>query len=500
MNKKLKTFLILIVSMFVIIGGLYGYKRYKKYDTYKKDAVFLLDFLEDNYPFFEVKEKTLNYNFLDYKEELVKKISNSKNDTEFIKNVSLTMNLLQNNHSRVSFNSIIFNNSDLDDSDVNLKEKTEYWADKYLKTAYIPEIKFKYVQGKYIVTKSKNKEVPVGSMITKFNGKSVSDYLYDNKEIYYLLKDSKRDQYYIYEDFYFKRDSSPDNIEIEYNNEKINSTIHYDPYSKEGEEWYYGNFTNSSDNNILLDIVDEGKAAYIKIRSFDGEYMTENERTIQKFLLNECVDVDNIIIDIRGNTGGNNKFGEFLIAALSDKPLYMSTYDCFKDTKFMDEYYFSKMLNQEEINESQIPNNNYDLNNFRIYNKDIIINPYGNSIKFKGNIYVLVDDMVYSASEYFISIVKNTKFAKIIGTTTGGDGLGREPIATLLPNSKIAIQFSSSLSMNSDGVVNEEVHTEPDIYIEQDLNDYLEYLNSGLDNIERSEYDTVYNKVIDMLK
>jgi C-terminal processing protease CtpA/Prc len=170
-----------------------------------------------------------------------------------------------------------------------------------------------------------------------------------------------------------------------------------------------------------------------------------------------------------------------------------------RDTKFMDEYYFSKIFN-EEITQSQMPKNNYDLNNFRIYDVDITINPYGNSINFQGDIYVLVDDMVYSASEYFISIVKDTKFAKIIGTTTGGDGLGREPIATLLPNSKIAIQFSSTLSTNSVGAVNEEVHTEPDMYIEQDLNDYLKYLSSGIDNIERSKYDTVYNKVMSILK
>ncbi|MEW8996051.1 S41 family peptidase, partial [Clostridium sp.] len=484
---------------FLIFTGVYGYKRYKRYDTYKTDAVFLLNFLEDNYPFFEVKEKTLNYNFLDYKEDLIKKISRSKNDTEFVKNVSLTMSLLQNAHSRISFNSLIFDHSDLYDSNIDLKEKTEYWADKYSQTLYIADIKCKYIQGKYIVTKSKNEKVPVGSMLTKINGKSVSDYLYDHKEIYYLLKDSKRNQYYIYEDNYFKRDSSPDSIEVEYNNEKINSTIHYDQYSKEIEDWVYGNFINSSDNNVILDIINEGKTAYIKVRSFNSEYMEKNQATIQNFLLNECAGVDNIIIDIRGNPGGNNRFGEFLISALSDKPLYMSTYDCYKDTKFMDEHYFSKIFN-EEITQSQIPNNNYDLNNFRVYDNDIIINPYGNSINFEGDIYVLVDDMVYSASEYFISIVKDTRFAKIVGTTTGGDGIGREPIATLLPNSKIAIQFSSTLSMNSVGTVDEEVHTEPDMYIEQDLNHYLEYLNSGLDNIERSKYDTVYNKVMNILK
>ncbi|MEG2412852.1 MAG: S41 family peptidase [Clostridium sp.] len=500
MNKKLKILLVIIISIFLIVGGIYGYKRYKKYDTYKTDAVFLLNFLEDNYPFFQVKEKTLDYNFLDQKEKLIEKISKSKNDTEFIKNVSLTMRLLQNAHSSISFNSLIFDHSNLNDSNIDLKEKTEYWTDKYSKTLYIADVKCKYIQGKYIVTKSKNEKVPVGSMITKINGKSVSDYLYEHKEIYYVLKDSKRNQYYIHEDNYFKRDSSPDSIEVEYNDEKIDSTIHYDPYSKEIKEWYYGDFINSSDNNITLDIVDAGKTAYIKIRSFNNEYMAKNQATIQKFLLNECADVDNIIIDIRGNGGGNNQFGEFLISALSDKPLYMSYYDCFKDTKFMDEYYFSRMLSEKEINKSEIPNSNYDLNNFRIYNVDKTITPYGNSIKFKGDIYILVDDIVYSASEYFASIIKDTKFAEIIGTTTGGDGLGPEPIATLLPNSKIAIQFSSTLSMNSVGIVNEEVHTEPDIYIEQDLNDYLEYLNSDLDNIERSKYDTVYNRVMNILK
>ena len=105
MRGKVKKSFAILICIFVIVGGFYGVKRYNQYKTYKEDAVYLLNFLEDNYPYFEVKEKTLNYNFLDSKEKFIKKISKSKNDAEFIKNVSNVMMYLQNDHSSICLDS-----------------------------------------------------------------------------------------------------------------------------------------------------------------------------------------------------------------------------------------------------------------------------------------------------------------------------------------------------------------------------------------------------------
>ena len=493
MRGRVKKSLAILICIFVIVGGFYGVKRYNQYKTYKEDAVYLLNFLEDNYPYFEVKEKTLNYNFLDSKEKFIKKISKSKNDAEFIKNVSNVMIYLQNDHSSIC----------LDSS--NSIEKFNYWNEEYLKTLYVPNIKWKYVQGKYIVIKSKNKDIPKGSIITKFNGKSVSDYLQNNKETYYLLKDYKRNLYYTFDNRNVKKDNQIDNIEFEFNGRSFKGKINYELENEEVIRWYDEEYFNSlKAANVYTDITSNEKTAYIKIKSFDTKYMENDKFIIKKFLREKCKNVDNIVIDIRGNPGGDNGYGNFIISILTDKIISKYVYDCYKNTEFMEKNFFSKidydMTKQEEIDKSQLPQNSYNLDDFRIFKQPEIVMPHEDSIKFKGNIYVLVDDSVYSASEHFINIVKKTKFAKIVGITTGGDGLGTTPISTMLPNSKIPIQISHTFGINSDGTVNEEVHTEPDLYIEQDFNDYIEFLNSGLNEIERSKYDTVYTKIMSELK
>ncbi|WP_051540120.1 S41 family peptidase [Clostridium ihumii] len=505
MRGKVKKSFAILICIFVIVGGFYGVKRYNQYKTYKEDAVYLLNFLEDNYPYFEVKEKTLNYNFLDSKEKFIKKISKSRNDAEFIKNVSSTMMFLQNAHSRIGCNSDILKES----NDKDALEKTRYWNEKLLKNIYIPDAKWKYIKGKYVIIKSKNKDIPKGSIITKFNGKSVSDYLKNNKDKYYLLKDYKRNLYYTSEDGSFKLDNFRDNIEFEYNGKKFNRRINYELINDDLLKWYSGGFSNnfgvnSSGINIDTDIVNNGKTAYVKIKSFSTEYMENDKLSLKNFLLKECENVDNIVIDIRRNSGGSNSYGEFLISILTDRNIENTFYQCYKNTKFMDENYFSKVdytiFNENEIDKSQLPENNYNLEKYRIFKQSRIIMPHEDSIKFKGYIYVLVDDNVYSASEYFTNMIKKTKSAKIVGITTGGDGLGPEPISTFLPNSKLPVQIASTLGVNSDGRIDEEVHTESDLYIEQDFNDYIEFLNSGLSEIERSKYDTVYRKLMSELK
>jgi len=42
--------------------------------------------------------------------------------------------------------------------------------------------------------------------------------------------------------------------------------------------------------------------------------------------------------------------------------------------------------------------------------------------QFNGKIWVLTNPKVYSSSENFIMFCKNTGFATLVGTSTGGDG------------------------------------------------------------------------------
>ncbi|WP_346867448.1 MULTISPECIES: S41 family peptidase [unclassified Clostridium] len=490
MNNKRYTALILIFMM-LIVCGFYGYKDYHKYKNYKEDAIFLLDFLVENYPYFELKERVLNYKFLEHNEEFIDKIAASKNDLQFFQQVNETLCSLQNSHSSIGYF--------FDMKDESIKERLNYFKNLYDEEFYIPDIKWRYVEGKYVVCKSKNRSVPVGSIITSINGKKINNYILELKNKVYLKKDFRRNVFYSNE--IYKYDNEPLEIEFLYNDEKNSSSINFFKRTEEFVKWYISE-GNEDEPNVITDVMEDGQVAYLKVKSFDRTSLENGEDIIIGNFFNKNKNVKNIIIDIRGNSGGQESYGDFIISNLIDKPVKFKYYHCLRDTNYMEEKVYSNkaMGYLQKIELKEIPQNNYDLSGFKAVKLEETLEPNKNSIKYKGNLYILVDDEIYSSSENFINKVKEKNLARIIGTTTGGDGTGLSSVPEVLPNSKLVFSIPPAITFNEDGTVNEEIHTEPDIYIEQSLEDYNEFLKSGVLDISRSEYDTVYIKTLDMIK
>lgn len=96
---------------------------------------------------------------------------------------------------------------------------------------------------------------------------------------------------------------------------------------------------------------------------------------------------------------------------------------------------------------------------------------------FDGKIFLLTNEVVYSASEYLAVFCKQTGFATLVGTKTGGDGVGIEPIYIRLPNSGLLLSYSLTHGLNDDGSSNGLVGTEPDIELDDEcLYNLIEYL------------------------
>jgi C-terminal processing protease CtpA/Prc len=110
------------------------------------------------------------------------------------------------------------------------------------------------------------------------------------------------------------------------------------------------------------------------------------------------------------------------------------------------------------------------LNDFKYFKKfEMTIQPQ-NSLGVKGKIYLLVDRHVYSSAEMFASFAKNTGFATLVGNTTGGDGIGQDPLFYSLPHSGYILRFPSVMGLTHDGSCNEEHKTVPDIRVNTDIN------------------------------
>ncbi|WP_242850724.1 S41 family peptidase [Clostridium massiliodielmoense] len=491
MKKIYKRIFISVICVIISISGFFIYKSYEKYKNYKEDAVYLLNFLEDNYPYFQVKRKVFNYDFLSHKDEFIKKISKSKNDNEFFKNVNQTMFCLQNGHS------YIYRGGLPSYAPKEQLKKYDYWMNIQNQSIYLPDIKLKYVQGKYIVIKSKNKDIPIDSFITKINGKNINDYINSNKQTFLLFRDTKRNINYSIFDEYWKYDNSKDMVEVLCNGTKKEAQINYNKFNDDLNTWYYSNPQRSGEN-ITADKINS-KLAYLRIKSFHFKNPKEDKKKISD-LFNSLNKYDNLIIDVRGNFGGHLENSYFLSSFLTDK--YPKYYQCMRNTKFMND---SKIQSSNYaarvtfLNKESVLKNNYNLDGFNV--KDVKFNyQFLTSKKFKGSVYVLVDGQVYSATENFIDKIKTLKNVTIVGTTTGGDGTGLISSPISLPKSNLMIQIPVALTINEDGTVDEEVCISPHIYVEQSIQDYSNYLKTNLKDISRSKYDTVYNKTLDLIK
>ncbi|HAT4092702.1 TPA: S41 family peptidase [Clostridium perfringens] len=228
-------------------------------------------------------------------------------------------------------------------------------------------------------------------------------------------------------------------------------------------------------NASTKDIV-EGKIGYIYIPQMISYYNMGNDIELIDEYLNNIKEYQALIIDIRGNGGGDSYYWiSYLVPKLIDKVYENTNYSFWKDGEIINNYlkkskvkYSTGFGEVKDLDTTKLVSLPVEVKeDFKYYSKNTMeISPSEDSIKFKGNIYMLVDKLVYSSSEAFASFAKQTGFATLIGERTGGDGIGSDPLLHMLPNSGYVFRFSKDMGTTADGTSSEEFKTEPDYLIE----------------------------------
>ena len=229
---------------------------------------------------------------------------------------------------------------------------------------------------------------------------------------------------------------------------------------------------STSQNNIEIRLLDND-VAYLYIKGFDINDIDKDYATLTNFF-NNIKEYKKLVIDIRGNGGGFDKYWQDnIVKQLSSKPLYDKSYFVFKGSTFEEPFIkdnfgfgYDSMLNIDNIINEKLPLLPSEISDyFKYYFKfENIIQPQ-NSIGFKGNIYLLVDKNVFSSAESFAIFCKDTGFATLVGETTGGDGIVGSIPCCALPNSGFIFGFYMTMGLTSDGSCNAEMKTTPDIYV-----------------------------------
>ena len=170
-----------------------------------------------------------------------------------------------------------------------------------------------------------------------------------------------------------------------------------------------------------------------------------------------------VIIDIRGNTGGNSSVGTTLLKYLTRKPV--KTYR--GDTKISEET--SKWFPDRKIGE--VVTGTVGLREFP-YQSRLTDDQVDNIPVFEGRVFALVDTGVYSSAEWLAAEFAANDLAILVGEPTGGGGSRPgEQLNFELPNTGLTLCVSCKLWVPPGGALIEQRGVYPHHWVKPTIED-----------------------------
>jgi hypothetical protein len=241
---------------------------------------------------------------------------------------------------------------------------------------------------------------------------------------------------------------------------------------KEAEHGLFGEQKRVQANSGLqLRTIVKEKIAYVKIPSFELRYIKDDGERLMDFY-RSIASYSNLIIDIRGNQGGSSiYYTENILKPLLPGNVayradeYMLLKNGLESAGYLQSLNLSgKIKPLENLPEfKNLSKNDLEDLSYFVYDNSLLFRPSNKKPLYSNKIWLLVDEHCYSAAESFALTAKKNNFATLVGTRTGGDGIGFDPLMTALPNSGIIFRYSCQYGINPDGACNEEFGTFPDV-------------------------------------
>ncbi len=232
-------------------------------------------------------------------------------------------------------------------------------------------------------------------------------------------------------------------------------------------------------DNVITRIEVPDQVAYLRLASM-AEYADDDAR-IADFLAS-ISDYPYLIIDIRSNGGGSDlTWMKKIVAPLLQSPISYTSYKVLRGGDLAENYWgVQRNLLPIDVLPKAPCYPPEVFSDFRYAEKtEATIKPSGSG--FGGEIYLLVNRGVFSASEGFACFAKCTGWATLVGQRTGGDGMGSTPILIKLPESGLLVRMRLEMTLNPNGSSNSEYGTAPDITVaptEDSLSKTLELIQS----------------------
>lgn len=492
--QKNRIWLILTILLLVLKGGAFPLTKEEKI----ADWQFYCQTILANYPYFEVNARVTGRDWRDSLQELEKRVLESEDDLSFYEAIQYATATLQNGHTHIIRPESYANYASYytsvkrwkDAFTAEVKTAYDYWQEVVNGNNEFYAFDIRYIAGSYIVTRVGEdiKDLPIAAEVLAIDGQNVDEYILEKVKTTQILLDPITGKRYV------NNLSLPEGavkLTIKKDN-KIQDVVVETITNIESVE----NYTRPA---TTTNILESDKIAYLKIPSLSG-YLIDNDKEMLLSFFREIKDYPYLIIDIRGNGGGSDYYWmNNIMAPLIDEPVVVQTYTAHRNASFIRSFYNARLGLANNI----FRRSKAVLESLPNLPSEVLTNDFAdpmefkytikpkNSVGYQGQIILLVDGGVYSAAETFAMVAKHSDFAYLVGTRTGGDGPGIDPVFFSLPHSKLVIRMAESIGLNPDGAANEEEHTLPHLWVAPEPEYYIASLTSQNSYDEDRQLKTV---------
>jgi len=401
-----------IIQLFLLVFILWSvYPRQFTGDQIKKDIDYAKVFMEDVHPDLYA---VISKDKLDYKIDSIKRtIPESLAEVEAYKVLSTIFSNINDAHTMLSLN--------------NYLRRGAIFFRK------VPPYRLRVINDKIFVLKnySKRKKIPVGSQIIEINSKTASECLIElSRLVSHETKNNLQANLQLpmiwgmwnnFENFTLTYKTPEGKIETIVSSSGLFSNISF--------LW---DFTGFFLKNYSFDILNDD-VGYINIKAFNNldkckNFFTSTFGEIRK------ENINNIIIDLRGNQGGNEEVSLELMRYLS--PVDFRSYDTITvkmSRERIRRYSYGKRF---------IPGS-------LVFEKNSMTPLRNNDLHYNGKCYLLTSGYTFSTALDFAAMFRCYNVGEIVGTETGGKTVSfGAPCNFILPETGLEMKVSQKRFFN----------------------------------------------------
>lgn len=160
-------------------------------------------------------------------------------------------------------------------------------------------------------------------------------------------------------------------------------------------------------------------------------------------------EVTDLIIDIRGNDGGDNSFSDYMIAFFADKPFGIASKFQIRTSQITKKFW----QNVDNPKYENLRNQILNLKNGERFEADLGQTlPRNDSLRFKGQVYILINRYSFSNAAVVAAIVQDYRFGVVIGEETSYVPSSCGAVHEFnLPNTNINVIYPKAYSIRPNG-------------------------------------------------